>query len=100
MARAGRKKTWRSESKVQLGLERPLALVVIRTNQALLDPSSRLTWDDPKLVLKWSDAAERFNKSVRWSEDREPTPFQVLPMSSNSDVVIDPLRSFGEPVVS
>lgn len=75
----------------EVHLESKLAMVVIRTHQQMLDPESR---------LQWSDRAEHFRRSVRWAKlGGELQPTQILPMSDNSDVVIDPLRGFGEPVV-
>jgi len=75
----------------RVGLEKPLTLVVLRTHQTLLDPEKR---------LQWTSGAARFKRSVRWAEaDGEMHPIQIHPMADNDDVVIDPLRGFGEPVV-
>lgn len=68
-----------------VGLERPLALVVLRTGQAVLD---------------WTPAADAFRRSVEWtSGDDAAQPRLVRPVADIAEVVIDPLRGFGEPVV-
>lgn len=69
----------------EVNLERQLALVVVRTGQT---------------VSEWTPPAEAFRRSIHWSGDNgtrlaeRVQPFQDLP-----EVVIDPLRGFGEPVV-
>jgi len=69
----------------EVGLERPLALVVLRTGQAVLD---------------WTPAAEGFRRSVEWtSDDAAAQPKLIRPVADIAEVVIDPLRAFGEPVV-
>jgi uncharacterized protein (DUF433 family) len=68
----------------QVGLERRLALVVVRTGQHVM----------------WSPEAEAFSRSIQWtgnSGDAEPR--LVRPQDDLVEVVIDPLRGFGEPVV-
>lgn len=68
-----------------VGLESRLALVVVRTGQAVAD---------------WSDEAEDFKRALIWTDDSETAQVERLrPMSDLHDVVIDPLRGFGEPVV-
>lgn len=66
----------------EVSLDRQLALVV-GTDQLL-----------------WSPQAENFRRSTEWTsgaDDAEPR--RVRPMYEIEDVVIDPLRGFGEPVV-
>jgi uncharacterized protein (DUF433 family) len=64
----------------QVDLERPLYLVVLRNNQLLLAP-----------------AAGHFMESV--SADDEGDITRLRPLPSVEQVVIDPLRQFGDPVV-
>lgn len=72
------------EVQEEVGLERRLALVVVRTGQ----------------TVAWSEEADAFRKSVNWSgNDDNAQPESLRPMSSTREVVIDPLRGFGEPVV-
>jgi uncharacterized protein (DUF433 family) len=69
----------------EVGLERPLALVVVRTGQAVLD---------------WSEPAEAFRRSVEWTSDADGRqPKLVHPDVDLDQVEIDPLRGLGEPVV-
>ncbi|MEX2195220.1 MAG: DUF433 domain-containing protein [Thermoleophilaceae bacterium] len=73
------------EVQERVGLERRLALVEIRTGQA---------------VVQWSDEAEAFRRSIDWSgESDEAVPERLRPASDLQGIVIDPLRGFGEPVV-
>jgi uncharacterized protein (DUF433 family) len=79
----GRELVWKVQN--QVGLERPLALVVVRTGQAVLD---------------WSPPAEAFRRSVEWTTDGNGVqPRLVHPDVDLDQVEIDPLRGFGEPVV-
>lgn len=67
-----------------VGLDPPLALVV-RTGQAVLD---------------WTPPAEAFRRSVDWTgANGARQPAQIRPVADLDQVVIDPLRGFGEPVV-
>lgn len=67
-----------------VGLDRELALVVVRTGQGLL----------------WTQPAEYFRASLEWtSEDDTAEPRLLRPVRDINEVVIDPLRGFGEPVV-
>jgi uncharacterized protein (DUF433 family) len=69
----------------QVGLERSLALVVVRTGQQVLD---------------WSPEAEGFRRSVEWTgSDASAQPRLLRPAGDLLEVAIDPLRGFGEPVV-
>jgi uncharacterized protein (DUF433 family) len=66
-------------------LDRPLALVIVRTGQH---------------VLEWAPPAEAFRRSVEWTDqDGDAQPRRLRPAQDLRDVVIDPLRGFGEPVV-
>ncbi len=68
----------------QVGLEPQLALVVVRTGQRIL----------------WTSPADEFRKSVKWTSDSSDAQPRLLhPAPDLSNVVIDPLRGFGEPVV-
>jgi uncharacterized protein (DUF433 family) len=72
------------EIQERVGLERRLALVEIRTGQ----------------VIEWTEAAESFAKSIEWTDSTDAAlPARLRPRSDLRDVVIDPLRGFGEPVV-
>jgi uncharacterized protein (DUF433 family) len=68
----------------QVGLDRPLALVVVRTGQHVID---------------WTPQAEGFRRSVEWTNARNAQPRLLRPWDDLQEVVIDPLRGFGEPVV-
>ncbi|MDQ3730113.1 MAG: DUF433 domain-containing protein [Actinomycetota bacterium] len=69
----------------EVGLERRLALVVVRTGQR---------------VLTWAKPAEEFRRSVEWAgEGDDARPALIRPMPDVDDVEVDPLRGFGEPVV-
>jgi uncharacterized protein (DUF433 family) len=74
------------EVQERVGLERRLALVVVRTGQT---------------IPEWSDEAEDFRSSLEWTtEDSETAePLRLRPVTDLADVFIDPLRGFGEPVV-
>lgn len=79
----GRELVWKVQD--QVALERPLALVVVRTGQAVLD---------------WSPAAEAFRRSIEWTHDGNGRqPRLIHPDVDLDRVQIDPLRGFGEPVV-
>lgn len=68
----------------EVGLERRLALVVVRTGQR---------------VLEWAKPADEFRRSVEWSgQDAAAQPRLLHPVADLAEVVIDPLRGFGEPV--
>lgn len=70
----------------EVGLERKLALVVVRTGQRLLE---------------WTKPADEFRRSVEWSgEGAGAHPRLLHPVTDLAEVVIDPLRGFGEPVVA
>jgi uncharacterized protein (DUF433 family) len=71
----------------EVGLDRPLALVVVRTGQQFID---------------WTPPADAFRRSVQWTthaSGHEVQPRLLHPAADLPDVVIDPLRGFGEPVV-
>ncbi len=79
----GRELVWRVQGEVRL--ERPLALVVVRTGQSALD---------------WSPPADAFRRSIEWTSDGNGRqPRLVHPDVDLERVQIDPLRGFGEPVV-
>lgn len=68
----------------RVGLERRLALVVVRTGQ----------------VIEWTDPADAFRRSVEWTgEGDDQQVARLRPISDIEHVVIVPLRGFGEPVV-
>lgn len=71
----------------QVGLERRLWLVVARTEQGVLD-------------LSWTQKADDFRRSTEWNRaDDEAVVSALRPVSDIAGVLIDPLRSFGEPTV-
>jgi uncharacterized protein (DUF433 family) len=79
----GRELVWKVQD--QVGLERSLALVVVRTGQTVLD---------------WSAPADAFRRSIEWTSDVDGRqPRLVHPDVDLDQVDIDPLRGFGEPVV-
>jgi uncharacterized protein (DUF433 family) len=79
----GRELVWKVQD--QVGLARPLALVVIRTGQGVLD---------------WSPPADAFRRSIEWTSNGDQRqPRLVHPDVDLDQVEIDPLRGFGEPVV-
>jgi uncharacterized protein (DUF433 family) len=81
----GRELVWKVQD--QVGLKGPLALVVVRTGQAILD---------------WSPPADAFRRSIEWTSGGNgsgPQPRLVHPDVDLDQVEIDPLRGFGEPVV-
>jgi uncharacterized protein (DUF433 family) len=83
LAADGRELVARIQDKVSL--ERPLALVVVRTGQTTLD---------------WSDPASAFVRSIKWTgNDLAAEPRLIHPDPDLDQVEIDPLRGFGEPVV-
>ncbi len=65
----------------QVGLDKRLSLVVIRSGQLVL-----------------SDPAEHFVKAVEWDPE-EGIVSRLRPLPGNTSVLVDPLRQFGEPVV-
>lgn len=73
----GRELVMRAQTSV--GLERPLQLVVLRNNQLVL-----------------TERAKHFADSVEYKDD---VAQRLHPAPDLQDVVIDPLRQFGEPVV-
>jgi uncharacterized protein (DUF433 family) len=69
----------------EVGLDRNLSLVVVRSGQAILD---------------WSRQADDFRASAEWTGTDEDAQIRLLrPNSEIREVVVDPLRSFGEPSV-
>ena len=69
----------------EVALDRNLSLVVVRSGQAILD---------------WSRQAEDFRASAEWTGTDQDAQIRLLrPISEIREVVIDPLRSFGEPSV-
>jgi uncharacterized protein (DUF433 family) len=68
----------------KVGLEDELSLVVVRSGQKIL----------------WSKPADEFRRSLEWTgEDASAEPRLLRPVYDIQQVVIDPLRGFGEPVV-
>lgn len=67
----------------QVGLERRLRLVEVRTGQ----------------VLGWSRSAESFLGAVDWGDGPEANVVRLRPESGIDEVIIDPVVGFGEPVV-
>jgi uncharacterized protein (DUF433 family) len=68
-------------------LDRRLYLVVVRNNQQLLD---------------WTPQADQFQRSLEWDTDNKKEPRdrvvqRLRPDPTIPDVVVDPLRRFGEP---
>lgn len=61
-------------------------LYVVRTNDVLLP-------------MEWAPGVERFNEAVRWSEQPEQVPVALWADPEAKQVEINPLRSFGAPVV-
>lgn len=63
----------------QVGLERPLQLVVVRSGQLVL-----------------ADAAERFHSAVDYVDD---VVMRLRPSARTPEVVMDPRRAFGQPSI-
>lgn len=69
----------------EVGLDRNLSLVVVRSGQAILD---------------WSQQADDFRASAEWTGTGMDAQIRLLrPTADIREVVVDPLRSFGEPSV-
>jgi uncharacterized protein (DUF433 family) len=68
----------------EVGLEP--SLYVVRTN-------------DQMLPIDWAPPSWRFRDSLNWSEAPQRLPVSVWASGTDRHVEIDPLRSFGEPVV-
>jgi uncharacterized protein (DUF433 family) len=67
-----------------VGLDPQLALVVVATGQ----------------TVAWSEKAGRFLHALEWTSRRaDAQPRLLRPIAGIDDVVVDPLRGFGEPVV-
>jgi uncharacterized protein (DUF433 family) len=68
----------------KVGLERRLSLVVVRTGQQIM----------------WSDEADAFSRSIEWTEETVNGQVErLLAQADLPDVVLDPLRGFGDPVL-
>jgi len=66
-----------------VGLERRLQLVVVRNDQIVL-----------------TEPAENFYRSVEYGGlETDPVAERVKPHPDISDVVVEPLRQFGEPII-
>lgn len=68
----------------QVGVEP--SLWVVRTN-------------DQMLPIDWTPPSHRFQESLKWSAPPQQLPVLVWAPGTDKQVEIDPLRSFGEPVV-
>ncbi len=66
----------------KVGLEKALAMVVVRSGQLLLTPP-----------------VEQFLRAVEFTAPMEGIVLRLHPLTGNPIVVVDPLRQFGEPVV-
>lgn len=66
----------------QVGLASRLRIVIVRSGQLTL-----------------TDAAETFWRAVDFDDPDEGSVVRLHPLSGNHDVVVDPLRQFGVPVV-
>lgn len=69
-----------------VGLDPLLALVEVRTGQAVID---------------WTKPADDFRRSIEWTKANgtPPQPRLIRPYPDIKDVVVNPVRGFGEPVV-
>jgi uncharacterized protein (DUF433 family)/transposase len=75
-------------------------LVRVVQEKVGLDPHLALVVVDSGQVLCWSAEADSFRSAIDWSgkgDDAEPR--RLRPVAGIDDVVVDPLRGFGEPVV-
>ena len=69
----------------QVELDRKLALVIVRTGQQVID---------------WSREADEFRQSAEWDGEGPNAQVRSLrPEPGIREVVVNPVRSFGEPVV-
>lgn len=69
------------EIQEEAGLDRRLALVVVRNGQSMLE---------------WSPRVNDFRKSLQWEHE---IVARLTPSLKDPNVIVDPLRSFGEPSV-
>jgi len=66
-------------------LDKQLSIVVMSTGQ----------------LVAWSEQAERFRQAIDWGDKAEgEEPQRLRPAPGIFEVVVDPLRGFGDPVVS
>src|SRR5271154_1713143 len=75
-------------------------LVRVGQEKVSLDPHLALVVVDSGQGLRWSAEADSFRSAIDWSgkgDDAEPR--RLRPGAGIDDVVVDPLRGFGEPVV-
>jgi uncharacterized protein (DUF433 family) len=79
---AGRELVLQTQDEV--GLDQELRLVVVRTGQQMLDLSG---------------PAEEFFRSTEYTDPDNGQACLIRPLPRVADVVIDPLRGYGEPVV-
>ena len=69
-----------------VALDPLLALVEVRTGQSVID---------------WTKPADDFRRSIEWTaaNGQPPQPKLLRPYADIKDVVVNPVRGFGEPVV-
>jgi uncharacterized protein (DUF433 family) len=75
-------------------------LVRVVQEKVKLDSHLALVVVDSGQVLCWSAEADSFRSAIDWTgkgDDAEPR--RLRPIAGIADVVVDPLRGFGEPVV-
>ncbi len=75
-------------------------LVRVVQEKVKLDSHLALVVVDSGQVLCWSAEADNFRSAIDWTgkgDDAEPR--RLRPIAGIADVVVDPLRGFGEPVV-
>ncbi len=75
----------------EVGLNRAQWIVVPRSGDIMLP---NMDGD-----IRWSERAQRFRKTLVWSDEEQPVLKQLRPQPDNPSVLIDPLHGFGEPSV-
>ncbi len=75
-------------------------LVLVVQEEVNLDPHLALVIVATGQTLAWSAEADRFSAAIEWTGDSdEAEPRLLRPAAGIREVVVDPLRGFGEPVV-
>jgi uncharacterized protein (DUF433 family) len=75
-------------------------LVRVIQEEVNLDPHLALVVVAPGQMLAWSAEADRFRAAIEWTgEGDDAEPRWLRPAAGIEEVVVDPLRGFGEPVV-
>jgi uncharacterized protein (DUF433 family) len=75
-------------------------LVRVVQEEVKLDPHLALVIVATGQTLAWSAEADRFRAAIEWTDDTDDAEPRLLrPAAGIMEVIVDPLRGFGEPVV-